>query len=715
MYNYTYSYYYEDDYLYNLNSVTENDLMWQKYCDIKIEIPEIKKAVFQVSIDKFNNKNKNPFIQYLFTNEKKEAIDYLIFAKSLEKLSKGDDLWENNQDVFSKIRKTKIDEAFKRIEGCKEKIIQKRYLYQIFRLLQYNGDSKEITSLYSKYFDKNVSDDFIDDWALYYRMNAEKDDIKMNLLAAQVFARGTDNKFEIRWNFNKDIPIDRVLELAETDEERANVYILYSFKKTDRNLNYIKKIYSLDKSNKGLNFLLLREINKLEDWILTPSYTMYLPVLREDYWENNTTSRILNRVEEDRSYAKEVLDFVEIIDEKAVVDSDFWNISKAYLFFLNKEYKKGLEVISSCENNLVLEKSKQQVNIIKALCLTANQELGNVIVLDEVKPILLKASKNNDYRFLFAIAKELEFLGNNIDAGFIISHLNNDKYGENSTFWKSRNNRVTLSDDYFYDWYGYIDSEFSLEEMKGLVSELELNTNNSDFDLWKLYFLRKEKSKIYDLLGIKYIRENQLENAYIAFSRMPKDHYTNHLFNENPFYKIKGYMNFDNKKSAISLSKASVVKELLYHINRGNAVDEKEREKHYFLAANCYYNMSYHGNSWMLRRIYWSTNEVNSNLIDEDEYKECNLAKVYYLKAYKSAKTEEFKALCIYMKNKCDARKNSHNYFKLLSENRYSIYNNKEYDSVIDHSFQELKSKYPNEYSDLVSNCEIYSEYYNLR
>ena len=179
----------------------------------------------------------------------------------------------------------------------------------------------------------------------------------------------------------------------------------------------------------------------------------------------------------------------------------------------------------------------------------------------------MNAAKEGNYRFLFAIAKELEFLKNTIDAGIIISHL---KDYDANIFWKSRKDRITLSDDYFYDWYGYMDSELSLNEMKSLVVQLELRNNNAEFDQWKWLPLQKEKSKIYDLLGIKYIRENQLENAYVAFLKMAKDHYTNYLFNENPFYKIKGYMNFDDKKDARNLTKATVVKELMNHIAKGN-------------------------------------------------------------------------------------------------------------------------------------------------
>lgn len=712
-YNYTYSKYYYENYIYDPETITENDLLWFNHCRKKIDIKEIKKAVFENDVTDIHTKSKNKFIQYLYKTRDFETINYLIFAKEIEKLQPtGNDLWETNSDAIEKKRNQKIQDAIEKISKTSNVILQKRYYYQAFKLLSYNGDSKKIIELYNEYEKRFKSQDFLDNWAMHYRMTVEPSNEKMNYFAAQVFCNGTDNRFDVSWYFNRNIPIKNVLIYAKNDTEKANILVLYSFKKLDQNLENLKNIYNLDAKNEGLGFLLLREINKLEDWILTPSYTMYLPVLREDYWENSNEKRILNRVEIDRLYAKKVLDFVAQVDFDKVDNKAFWILSKAYLEFLTKDFINANKTIKSLEKMILGAKMKKQLNIIKALVKTANQDTGSAIILHEIKPILL--AEQHNYSFLFAIAKELEILENKVDAAFLISKISPDNQENEQLFWKSRKGKQTLYDDFYSDWYGYIDAELSTVDMQNLLFEIK-NKATSTFDLWKTKTLRAEKNKTNDLMGIKYMRDNNLKMAYQYFLQVSPNHYTNApLFNENPFYKIKGYMNFDPSKKTTNLTKDEVVKTLINLINKTNKANYTTKHQDYFKIANCYYNMSYYGNSWMLKRISRTENR-DINYEDEADYYACRTAKSYYEKALKSSKSKTFQALCSYMIGKCDARKNEHELLKTFNEfnTNYFYIDYKKMEEVNEQAFKKFISKYPNEYLEMVSNCEIFSVYYN--
>jgi hypothetical protein len=716
MYNYTSSYFYntDDGYSTNINIITDNDLSWYNHCKKSVSISEIKKAVFEIPLSEFNIKSKNLFIRYLYQNKDYETIAYLQFAKEAEKLIQtSDDLWEYDNKVFDKLRNEKIEVAKLKIASVKSTILKKRYYYQIFKILSYTPESGLKTiALFNEYTKKYKTSDFLDNWALYYRMNAEENDIKENYLAAQVFARGTDNKFNIQWHFNKNIPINQVLKFAKTNEEKANIHVLYSFKKIDQNLDNIEIIQKLDSKNIGLSFLILREINKIEDWILTPSYTMYLPVLREDYWENSNEQRILNRVEIDRNYSLKLLNLIKKTDLNKVDNKNFYLLSKSYLEFLTKDYSGSLKTIKSFEKSVVDINLKRQIDIVKALNLIANQEKDKAVILDETKEIIKNEFKNKNYSFLFAIAKELEFLNNKKDASFIISQFEGDDYETGDLYWKSKTGKVSLIDDYYYDWYGYIDAELNTKELESLVSELNKKSTNS-FDEWKKNVIKNNFNKINDLMGIKYMRDDNLKMAYVYFSKVSKSHYTNGLFNENPFYKIKGYMNFDKKQTYINLDKASVTLTLMNHLNLSKTIKNKNRDLHYFLAANCYYNMTYYGNSWMMKRISWSNNLAESNMIDEKEYYTCKQAKELYQKAFNLTKSKEFKALCAYMIAKCDARKNEYNLSQQYEKNYFIEQDVLE--KLNEKSFRNFKAKYSNDYDEFISNCEIFSQYFNAR
>lgn len=715
IYNYTSSYFYDEHYTTNINTVTENDLMWYNHCKKSVAMDEIKKAIFEIDISEVSPKSKNKFIQYLYKQKDYQTLNYLLFAKKAEELNPAqDDVWENNTDVNDKLRDNAIKEAYERIKSVQNVIVKKRYYYQIFKLLSFNGDFKRTIKLYDSYTKLFNTTDFLDNWALYYRMQAEPDDAKMNYLAAQVFARGTDNKFDIKWYFNKNIPFEKVVKFAKNEKEKANIHVLYSFRRLDQNLENIKKTYAFDAKNRGLNFLLLREINKLEDWILTPTYTMYLPSLREDYWENSNGSRILNRVKVDRKYASKVLDFVNSVDMNAVEDPIFWEMSKSYLEFLTKDYSKSLETIKSFENQIKDDKIKRQCSIVKALALTANQNKSEAKILKSIEKTIIDEYHRENYSFLFGIAKELELLGSKAEAALLISKItNNDYYDESSSFyWKSRSNKITLHDDFYYDWYGYIDAELSTSDLHTLIATIN-NPTSSQFNRWLTKELYNEPNKIYDLMGIKYMRADDLKMAYNYFTKVDKNHYTNApLFNENPFYKIKGYMNFDAKKSASNLTKANVVARLIQLQNKANNANNKNRDHDYFLIANCYYNMSYYGNSWMMKRIS-RTEGRDSNYDDEAEYYCCHKAKSYYKKAYENSKSKKFKALSQYMMAKCQARENE---FKLISKHeKYYYVDNEELNKVNNQAFSGFISQYRDEYDIMSSSCEYFSIYFKAR
>ncbi|MDG2440859.1 MAG: hypothetical protein P8M19_04240, partial [Crocinitomicaceae bacterium] len=74
----------------------------------------------------------------------------------------------------------------------------------------------------------------------------------------------------------------------------------------------------------------------------------------------------------------------------------------------------------------------------------------------------------------------------------------------------------------------------------------------------------------------------------------------------------------------------------------------------YFQAANCYFNMTYHGNSWMMTRYYSSSGEYYGSHEDNGNYYNCSRAKKYYLMAMESATTDNLKALCLRMAGRCE-------------------------------------------------------------
>ena len=184
------------------------------------------------------------------------------------------------------------------------------------------------------------------------------------------------------------------------------------------------------------------------------------------------------------------------------------------------------------------------------------------------------------------------------------------------------------------------------------------------------------------------------------------------MLNANPFSADFYTEHEKSKNDTITYNKYQIAKKLQDYIAKGDDLTNMNRAKDYFLAANCYLNMTYYGNSWMMRRYWWSTNEIKSGLVDDEEFARCDLAKKYYKKAYEASTNDMQKALCLRMMGRCE---------------KYALFDDLEYDRDFDYdkyggyfeyvfsknkSYKVLEENYPEEYYQLISNCETFSEYY---
>jgi len=497
--------------------------------------------------------------------------------------------------------------------------------------------------------------------------------------------------------------------------------LLYYIRKPDRNLDNMIGIYNENPASDGLQFLLLREINKIEDWILTPKYSLFLPSQRPDYWENSNATRILQRVEVDRDYAKKVLEFVNTADLSKVSQPDFWQTSKAYLLFLTKDYKAAIPIVETLLKTLDKnDKLFRQAELIHALCLTANQENGHAIIPEAAKKILIEQQKRGDNKYVFAIGRELEMKGNTSAAALLYTKAapddpdgyyaneNDENAVNNAVYWKGKREMHTLQDDYFYDSRGYIDAIYTPEELGSLIENVSKTKLKDAFDKWLYAGQNKKIASYYDLLGIKYIRLNKLPEAASAFAQMEKFGGSNDIFLTNPFFSLKNTPAFAKSDAKIKITKAYISKQLISYLSRAENASEPNRDYYYFLAANAYYNMTFYGSATEMRRIFRSSAGSNTGLSDEQEYTGGLLAKKYYKLAFQNAKSPKFKALCLRLIEQCEKNK--------YDAQRENFWYSQRKDTVQPKHFAALKTQFPDYYKDLIdSNCSFFKDYFDAR
>jgi hypothetical protein len=378
---------------------------------------------------------------------------------------------------------------------------------------------------------------------------------------------------------------------------------------------------------------------------------------------------------------------------------------------------------------------ENQVLAIKALALTARQPDGNAVILPEVKATLLSNKTNSD--LVFAVGKELERKGNFPDAALLYSTLYSENYDFWNTgiYWRQENSKAEdFYSDYYYDYFDYLNIVSTPEQLSLLVKKTEdfqRADATSEFDKWvygrsasDIYFLK-------DLLGTKYMRRNDLSKAMDAFGQIPQKYWNDNyslwekngrvtqysegqnIFDGNPFFELKRTPDFMPKKNAVRMNKASVLRQLLSYISKAENPNEPDRDYYAFLVANCYYNMTYYGNSWMMNRFNLSISLSSEPNVEGDRaYRGCTYAKEKYLKAYALAKDHKFRMLCLRMAATCEERLKS--YDLQSDEKAHAAWLNSDSRSTNPY-YKELYERYPDDYYKLESSCGFFPEYFRDR
>lgn len=694
---------------------SENVELWYAFLNKIVSKKDIYEGVYIDEVSELKNKNSSyPFVKHLNEIGRQDILEYLIFAKSCSYLNSWEsDPWEREEKSLKLKRKKQMKNAMRLAKKSKDTEIQRRYAHLAIRLAFYNWDEKSVLKIYNQYFSSAVKRDAIDYWALHFKLHFDASGIERNIAIASVFANSKEKRFAVHHLFDKSISLNLMLAKASNDTERAAICYLLGSITMDRGLPFIKKLNQYDANSPHLTELIVREINKMEDWILTPYYSNFEPSTPFSWDEPTLTPNLLQeKVNEDRVYAAEFGRWLASLDSKAQANNEWHSTFIFYATFLsgNKQIattqfqelaKKGFN-----DDNLDLFHDKM------APIIAVIGDLDPKLDKNSTRASLLRLGDNNN-QYLFATARELEIKGNKDLAACLLARLSG---GENaySMAWKSSQHHFSVFQDFYYEYFTYLDVAYSIEEMNQLIEFVESKTNStSEFDKWLMAEISRDPTRLYDLLGTKYLRADNLEEAKTAYLKVDQAVW------ESETYQYKTYLNEDpfvnnffqkginpQEDSKRSYTKPEIISKLINLKAEVASTAGDRQAKAAYKVANCYRNMTYYGNAWMMRRYFWSGYMHQSGIEDDPEYFGCLEAKRYYIIASKSAKTMKFAALALRMAGECEG-------YRLLSE--VDFYGDSdEYDKLFASNaiYKELRTKFPEDYEPLTSNCDRLIEYY---
>lgn len=708
-------YYYTSwNYGYSFQSTFENDpniALWKEHCNSEVDEKSIYEAIYELGEDELGNRqSSNGMVQYLIKNDL-EALSYIAFAKSCSSLNSSYSDWEEDDNSEFERMKKMLD-ALKKSKKVKSADIKKRFNFLALRLAFYNNDQEKVSSIFKKSF-SSAPTDAIDYWALYFNTVMDEKSAKRNFHLAQVFVNAPGKRFGVLTNMKSGVPIDEVLAFAKTDVERANVHVVYAVRNRGRGLSTLKTVQKLDPQNPLLDYLLIREVNKIEDWVLTPRYTNFDPTMDPRGGTYGVSNELIQeRIKDDEAYALEIAKWIRSL--KLTSENTTWRITEAHLSGISGLSSVAYELLQGINNSD--DELASLVDQLKLLYKVRANAEG--LLVPEERELLMNAKQANHNLFLFAVSREYEFQKKLDIAAGLFSRVNvsADYYAEGVS-WRSGTGKATLESDYYYSWFLYLDAEYTPEELKSVIDFAQVKfEESSTFDKWQRENLRMSIDRLYDLLGTKYIRQNNMGNAIAAFENVGSDLWKGYPYetylNGNPFHADFYSGHKPSEQDTIRYTKLELAKQYNVYSDMAENPKTKNRAYYYFLLANCELNMSHYGNSWMMRRYFWTRSMHENYLEDDDEFFRLKRAKEFYQKAYGLTSDSKVRALCLRMKGRCEKHQLSFDapnswdfdYDDVGGYRNYIYSNNK--------SYNKLQKEFPDDAKELMSNCFSFERYF---
>ena len=658
-----------------LGEYADNLKLWQAYClkvdpSVKVNVEDIETILYHTEpIDYFKIKEglleQNSFLKFAAKN--KNVLTYLDYAKKSEYQSNYHESWfcfdcpeilapgkmkPGNRNYYyydvniqpdpitglETIEKGKL-----LLNNCTDFFLKQRYAYQIVRTSFYNYDSTSLREYYFKYLDKMPVNSWLRNNAYMYEV-LFRDSLERNIGLTKIFEICPDKRYRCEELF-QDALFEPSLKLVNNNHDKAMLYVMHCLQKPMEQLESIKNIMALEPSNKFLPFLWVREINKLEDWILGADYTVG-STKNESFFSYDEMSNqaIFSQKQKDLQYANFVLTTLEHgMQNGSIPTSAFYNLCAGYIAFIGKDISKANEYYNKVAFNQLNAIGQTQLLINKLMLSLSQTEKITPQIEDKLAECLVLLYKNSaenpQYKTLqmqlinFAAkefrdrgepAKGLMLYGKSVQPyayhpllGIanvytqIFTYATPDQIDEQLAILNKPNPNaleVFLSGkiySYTYD-YGYEDN----------------------FSLW-------DQNKLLDIKSMKLVQQDKLLLAYETVKLIDTAYWSNEVNSifkrDDPFclnpWNGHDPMNFRN----VSYNKKTFLKELIDLKLKASKSNGEEKAQLLLKIANAYYSMSYSGKYWIMQKNFqggWEPEQENKD-VDPTYYSGAR-AKYYY-------------------------------------------------------------------------------------
>lgn len=652
----------------------QNIQEWLTLMGNKTNERDIEAILYNTSPDDFLNginqlANTNSFAALLKQPQNRPYLRYMKLAKKVEAYAVNPDPWREDRFPDATLDRL-IEEANKLYATTSNKPIRLRIAYQLMRMHGYNAEPTLVNKTWYEKVASVKTNSYIKYAALYERA-IHADGPENYYLLSLVFDQSTFNRQHCLTRFGSP-SLKEILPLATSDHERTVLYAMRAFRDRGRTLHAIKLIYSREPDYKELSFLLLREINKTEDWLLTNKVTGFEPAMYSRFIADDED--IAGNLKRDIAYTRHLYDFVKLmLAERKNKDRALLYTYAAHLAFM-----QGLTTESRQYLDLAARSANLPANVKTQL------RVHDLLLSLEKDPSFGKATENKLMKLLLTPSNKLGVHSPEIMKDQLILYtgrklLQNGQRGKGLLLLgKTRRALGELSINTYktvYELMWETATARDYDEMLQMLSRKrpsvfeQFVTKGNIRSPWSYQEWSRDYdsvgwnwNKLVDLKAGWYIRQDSLEKALTVLKQIPaafwKEYPYDPYISGDPFY-----LNINHPRTPESheknYNKPQVV-EAMIQLKKKAVQDKKNAALYNYKLANAYYNLTWHGKLWIMSKPWSSCSEFSSYSDDHsvsrfnDVYYGCDRAKEYYVKALRQTTDKKLASLCAFMARHCE-------------------------------------------------------------
>jgi len=656
---------------------------WAAYCGKPVSDADAKAFVTKFSYDElkklYNHIEKkqvlnvsaavkaNSMSNYFIRSKDLEGLGYIMYAKQVEPYVLGS---YSDWDAIKR-DSLKMDKLMKNgrqlYNAANTEFFKLKYGYQIVRLAHYSENYPVAITAYDELLKNNTTQSILQPMSLALKAGAlwrTGKDMEAAYLFSKAFsaskAKRISNYISFDWAVDAKRSKEEYLAMCANNEEKAAMLGMFSLGSPAWEIPAMEKIYSLNPKAEILPVLAVREINKAEEFYLTPVLNKQEGGKEFFYsWNDVSNDSALNV---NAIQVKKLQRFLEkVATETKAPNPAMYQVGAAYTALIQKDFSASRILLDRAKTMDLSPRLNDQWQLTNLLLeVNATDKIDAKFeekILPSLKWLLQKALMDKQmgdgwsrppsewkifYRNLMSevVAKRYRQQGDRFKEALAVGSAEFVTNGGKASQYGS------MSADFLHNQSSSKDVEFLYAYLNA-----KAKTGFADF-LTKNNALKL--SEVVDFAGTAYLRDNNYAKAIEWFGKSPIS--SAKMIKKNPFIELmydqeERLPNDNTKTTKIAFAKEMQRLQSLVKTDKVNAA------QHLYKMALGYYNTTYYGYAWELVEYYRSGvdgyNIPKGATGFQKNYYGCYNAHDYFKMAMEASGNKEFKAKCLFMMAKC--------------------------------------------------------------